>query len=86
MYIEGLADADGIDEYVITPLMREEARDFIEIRQLMSKKISVSRVNEFHTFSTCSEYLSSGNPILLLDNEAIGLAVLSRVQISKWKQ
>lgn len=82
MYIEGLADADGIDEYVITPLMREEARYFIEIRQLIERKISVSRVNEFHTFSTCSEYLSSGNPILLLDNEAIGLAL----GLCKWEK
>lgn len=82
MYIEGLANCAGLEEYVIAPLMQEETEEIIDIKQLIERKISVSQANECHTFSKCIEYLSNGNPILLRDNEASGLAL----GLSKWEK
>ncbi|NRF93277.1 spore germination protein [Paenibacillus frigoriresistens] len=75
MYIDGLTNSTGLEEYVIAPLMKEDTEETIEIRQLIERKISVSHANECPTFSKCIEYLSNGNPILLRDHEACGLAL-----------
>ncbi|MFD0695046.1 spore germination protein [Paenibacillus sp. GCM10027628] len=82
IYIEGLANADGIEEYVIAPLMKEEYGEPLPIHQLIARKISVSHAYEFNTLTLCIEYLSSGNPILLIENEASGLAL----GLSKWEK
>ncbi|NOU97271.1 spore germination protein [Paenibacillus sp. LMG 31456] len=82
IYIDGLSDCEGIEEYVIAPLMKEEAGETTNLKQLIERKISVSQANEFNTFSSCIEYLSNGNPILLRDNEPSGLAL----GLTKWEK
>lgn len=82
IYIEGLSNSEGIEEYVIAPLMREETEETIDIGQLVERKISVPSVMKFNTIDKCVEYLSIGNPILLYDNEACGLAL----GLTKWEK
>lgn len=82
IYIEGLSDKTGIEEYVIGPLLREDIEQNIEIRQFIASTISVSEVNEVNTFSKCVEFLSNGNPILLCDNDAHALAL----GLCKWEK
>ncbi|WP_192703741.1 spore germination protein [Paenibacillus sp. OAS669] len=82
VYIDGLADSQGLEDYVIAPLMNETTGGITGIKPFVERKISVSQANEFSTIQECIEYLSSGNPVLLCDNEANGLAL----GLSKWEK
>lgn len=69
IYIDGLSDSEGIEAFVIRPLMLLHGiEESVDIRQLIDQKISVSHVKECSTFSECIDYLSNGHPILLCDN------------------
>ncbi|WP_372516760.1 spore germination protein [Paenibacillus silviterrae] len=82
IYIEGLSDAERIEEYIIAPLMREEIGIHNDLRQLVERKITASSATEVATISDCIDQLSNGNPILLRDNEARGLAF----GLNKWEK
>ncbi|MDR6551738.1 spore germination protein [Paenibacillus qinlingensis] len=82
VYIEGLSDALAVDEYVIAPLIREDSEQNHEVWQFVERRISVSEVSEVHTFKQCVDYISNGNPILLCDKEAKGLAL----GLCKWEK
>ncbi|WP_436243270.1 spore germination protein [Paenibacillus sp. LjRoot56] len=82
IYIEGLSDEAGIEDYVIVPLLREDLEQNMDISQFIEQNISVSQVNTVNTFTKCVEYLSNGNPILLCDNEASALAL----GLCKWEK
>lgn len=75
IYIEGLSDCDRIEDYVIAPLMREDSEPFTRLEELVERKINVAQVSQFTSFGECVNYLSSGHPVLLCDNETIGLAL-----------
>jgi hypothetical protein len=83
IYIDGLSDSEGIETYVIRPLMREGIKERIDFRQLFEQEISVSDVNECSTFSECITYLSSGNPILLCDNNEASAIALG---LNQWEK
>lgn len=82
IYIDGLTDSQGLEDYVIAPLMKETTGDNAGIKQFVERKIIVSQVNEFSTIQECIEYLSNGNPVLLCDNEVNGLAL----GLAKWEK
>ncbi|MGW9528350.1 spore germination protein [Paenibacillus terrae] len=82
MYIEGLSDSEGIEQYVITPLMQEEADENNDIGQLIERKISVTQAKEFTTFAKCIEYLSNGYTILVCDNRDSGFGF----GMTKWEK
>ncbi|MDF2963417.1 MAG: hypothetical protein K0S39_5152, partial [Paenibacillus sp.] len=82
IYIEGLSDCEGIEEYVISPLMQEQTREITRIKELIEQKISVSHAKELNTFTKCVEYLSNGFPILLHNNEPSALAL----GLTKWEK
>ncbi|MFM9278670.1 spore germination protein [Paenibacillus jiagnxiensis] len=82
MYIEGLADSEGIEQYVISPLIQEEAGEIDDIRQLIERKISVTKAKEFTTYAECIEYLSNGYTILVVDSQAVGFGF----GLTKWKE
>ncbi|WP_156158137.1 spore germination protein [Gordoniibacillus kamchatkensis] len=82
VYIEGLSDTSGIEEYVIAPLMREDLGVVDGIGQLAAACIFVSQTKEFTTFAECLEHLSNGYPVLLWDNEACGAAL----GLTKWEK
>lgn len=83
MYIDGLSDSEGIEEYVFSPLLRLEVEGSgIGILKLVQKQLAVTQVKEFTTFTQCIEYVSNGFPILIIDNEARGLAL----GLNKWEK
>ncbi|MZQ81086.1 spore germination protein [Paenibacillus sp. 5J-6] len=83
IYVEGLSDAVGIEEYVFTPLIREEELgERTDMLKAVVQRLAVTQVKEFNTFPKCIEYLSNGFPILLMDNETRGLAL----GLTKWEK
>lgn len=81
IYIEGLSDCERLEDYVIAPLMTEEAGEISHIRQLLERKISVAHVSEITSLDQCIEYLSNGYPIVLRDNADSALAL----GVAKWE-
>jgi len=82
IYIDGLSDASGIEKFIITPLMNEENAEEANLLQLAEKRISVSDKKRVSTMAECIGAISNGMPILLRDQEAVGLAC----GLSKWEQ
>ncbi len=84
IYIEGLSDIKGIEEYVLSPLMQEAAFDagVDPLNELIEKNLPVSKVKRSGMLADCIESISSGNPILLCDgeNEAFSLG------LAKWEK
>ncbi|QYR21003.1 spore germination protein [Paenibacillus sp. sptzw28] len=82
VYIEGLSDIRGIDEYVIAPLMRESTGDSLTLKQISDNIVSVSKVSEIKTIEQCIEFVSSGSPILLYEGDNRGLSL----GLNKWEK
>lgn len=82
IYIEGLCNMEELDASVLSPLMDDSAANFHSLHELLEKKITVSNAKEVHTFSDCIRYLSTGSPVLLVENECNGFAF----GIAKWEK
>lgn len=82
MYIEGLADAEGIERHVITPLMQEADGENNEIGRLIERKISAIQAKKFTTFAKCIEYLSNGYTIVMAEGQAAGFGF----GLTKWEK
>ncbi|MDF2958367.1 MAG: hypothetical protein K0S39_102 [Paenibacillus sp.] len=82
IYIEGLCNIEAIDASVLTPLMDASASGFQTLNELLEKKITTSKVSEVKTLEDCINSLSSGNPVLLLENESKGFAL----GLQKWEK
>ncbi|GMK42415.1 spore germination protein [Paenibacillus sp. CCS19] len=82
IYIDGLSDTSGIEKFIMTPLMNEQKVEEANLLQLAEKRISVSDKKRVSTMGDCIGAISNGLPILLRDQEAVGLAC----SLSKWEQ
>ncbi|WP_110042782.1 spore germination protein [Paenibacillus cellulosilyticus] len=82
IYIDGMSDTNGIDKYVIAPLMNAEDAEGANLSQLAEKRIGVSDKRIVSTLGDCIGAISNGLPVLLRDQEAIGLAC----GLIKWEQ
>ncbi|MDR6224977.1 spore germination protein [Desmospora profundinema] len=82
IYLDGMTDIRGIEEYVLKPLMRHIPQGLEEIRHLIMEEIPVSSVKLIGTFDECTEEISLGNPVLLVDgsNQAVML------KLSQWEK
>lgn len=79
VYIDGLSDTDGIEKYVIAPLMREPLSD-LSMAQLIERTVSVADAKPCSTIEECIQRLSAGFPILFCDGDAQAYAL----GLSKW--
>lgn len=84
IYIEGLADTPKLDQLVLETLLNYKAKtqsthihSKIEDNFLSSIKnnLPLSNIKEVSTFSSCTEEISNGYSILLLDGFDIALAL-----------
>jgi hypothetical protein len=80
IYIDGLANTEEIDASVLTPLMKEsDAKENtdpqIHINHILEQKLTVSKVKKAQTMTECIEHISSGNPVLLIDQQNEGFAL-----------
>ena len=46
IYIEGLSDIEGIENYVLTPLMQESANESQSLNEFFENKMPVSKVKK----------------------------------------
>ncbi|WP_324254269.1 MULTISPECIES: spore germination protein [unclassified Paenibacillus] len=69
MHIEGLADTEGIERFVVTPLMLEGNENCEDIGDLIRRRVSSLQVKKFTLFSECAEALSDGNTILIIEGQ-----------------
>ncbi|WP_227935592.1 spore germination protein [Alkalihalobacillus deserti] len=86
IYVEGLSNIEELDTNVLGPLMRESAdadndKD-LNFSELVTKKISVSKIQEVHTFADCIEHLANGFPVMLVEGENSGFAL----GLAKWEK
>jgi spore germination protein KA len=81
VYIEGLSNVEEIDESVLAPL-QENAADLYGLEETLEKKISASSVKKVDTIADCVTSISSGNPVLLVDQESYALSL----GLAKWKE
>lgn len=81
IFIEGLSNLEEVDDNVLAPLASEtEGR--VRPRELLEKKIHISKMKEVKTFAECIEYISIGFPLLLVEQEMVGLAL----GLCKWEK
>ncbi|MCQ6275569.1 spore germination protein [Bacillus sp. V3B] len=81
IYIDGLSNMEEIDENVLSPLMQITDEKFDHVNDLIEKKISVSDVKEIRAFSECTNEISLGNPVIVVDKRKTGFAL----GLSKWE-
>jgi len=82
IYIDGLSNIEEIDENVLAPLISETEERVHSSREMLKKKIHISKVEEIKTFSDCIKNISIGNPVLLVQQEISGLAL----GLAKWEK
>ncbi|MFD1177039.1 spore germination protein [Paenibacillus puldeungensis] len=82
MFIDGLVDSEGLEMYVIAPLMQKKPQENVEIDWLMEQIISVPLATKFTSFSHGVEHLSSGRAILFIDHLPTGIAL----GLTKWEK
>ncbi|MFE4243322.1 spore germination protein [Peribacillus butanolivorans] len=82
IYIEGLSDIEGIEEYVLSPLMKESANVPQPLNDFLVHKMPVSKVKRVKMIADCIESISIGNPLLLYEGESDGFSL----GLSKWEK
>ena len=82
IYIEGLSDIEGIENYVLTPFMQETANESQSLNEFFETKMPVSKVKKVKLVADCVESISGGNPILLCEGEQDGYSL----GLAKWEK
>lgn len=74
IYIQGLTDIEGIEKFVLSPLMQESITEVPFINEFLEQKMPVSKVNRINIWADCIEAISIGNPILFYEGESDGFS------------
>ncbi len=82
IYIEGLSDVEGIENFVLIPLMEKTSSVNRTVNDLFEEKIPVSKVKKVHSFQECIESISAGNPVLLFEGVSVGFSL----GLAKWEK
>ena len=82
IYIDGLSDIEGIEEFVLAPLMQESVDEQQSISEFLEHKMPVSKINRVKMLADCIESISVGNPILLYEGESDGFSL----GLVKWEK
>jgi len=82
IYIEGITNVEGMEEFVLSPLIKETASETQPLNELFENKLPISKVKRMHTITECIESISSGNPILLYEGESAGFSL----GLAKWEK
>ncbi|MEY2196588.1 spore germination protein [Neobacillus sp. BF23-41] len=82
IYIEGLSNLEELDDNVLAPLASETEGRVRSPRELLEKKIHISKMKEVKTFAECIEYISIGFSVLLVHQAMTGLAL----GLCKWEK
>ena len=82
IYIEGLSDIEGIENFVLTPFMQEAPNESPLLHEFLENKIPVSKVKKVNLVADCIESISNGNPILLFEGQPHGYSL----GLAKWEK
>ncbi|MCL7748572.1 spore germination protein [Halalkalibacter alkaliphilus] len=82
IYIEGLSDQKGIDEHVLSPLMKNSLEEPLHLFDYLHQNLPVSNMTTVNLIPDCIESISTGNPILLIDGHDQALSL----GLAQWKQ
>ena len=75
IYIDGLVNVQELEASVLSPLMGNMEEDSANISSWMKEKLSVAKVTEVKTVDECIQFISIGNPVLLIEKESQGFAL-----------
>lgn len=82
-YIEGLSNVEEINDNVLSPLMKDsEEQNSESSAPDPGQKISISNISKVKTFTDVIDQISSGNPVLLLDQKSEGFSA----GLAKWEK
>ena len=82
IYIDGLSNIEEIDDHVLSPLMGETDGRVLSSREMLEKKLHISKTKEIKTFLECIEHISIGDPVLLVQQNDWGLSM----GLCKWEK
>jgi len=82
IYIEGITNVEGMEEFVLSPLIKETASETPSLNEFLENKLPISKVKRMYTIAECIESISSGNPILLYERESDGFSL----GLAKWEK
>ncbi|WP_338473148.1 spore germination protein [Niallia sp. XMNu-256] len=82
IYIEGISDTEGIENYVLIPFMQETEKENQPLNELLEKRMPVSKVKKIRLIADCIESISNGNPLLLIEGEKEAYSL----GLSKWEK
>ncbi|WP_223594146.1 spore germination protein [Neobacillus bataviensis] len=82
IYTEGLANIEEIDKNVLSPLMQQETASLPDIQAILEQKLSVSKVKPITDTMQAVQEISSGNPVILIDQQLQGITV----GLAKWEK
>ncbi|MCQ6277509.1 spore germination protein [Bacillus sp. V3B] len=82
IYIEGLSDIEGIENFVLTPIMQITLDESQSLNEFLENKMPVSKVKKVKLVADCIESISNGNPILLFEGELNGYSL----GLAKWEK
>lgn len=69
IYIVGLSNTEGIEDFVLYPFMKETATEQPSFHKLLENQLPVSMVKRINTFTECVQSIATGYPILLCEGE-----------------
>ncbi|MFP5115730.1 spore germination protein [Bacillaceae bacterium C204] len=82
IYTEGLANIEELDKNVLSPLMQQDTARLTDIQAILEQKLSVSKVNPVNTIKQAIQEISSGNPVILIDQQTHGITL----GLAKWEK
>lgn len=82
IFIDGLSNIEEIDKSVLSPLMELTEKHSLSLNELLEQKLPVSSISKVSTVNEVIEQLASGNPVILIDDQATGFSV----GLAKWEK
>lgn len=80
IYIQGLSNMEGIENFVLTPLMQEKPKE--PPFEILENQLPVSQVEKVTLIADCIESIANGNPLLLCEGDNIGYSL----GFAKWEK
>jgi Bacillus/Clostridium GerA spore germination protein len=75
IYIDGLVNVQELEASVLSPLIWNMDKESLDVSSWMKEKLSVAKVTEVKTVDECIQFISIGNPVLLVEGESQGFAL-----------
>lgn len=73
IYIQGISDIEGMENFVLTPLMQQKPQE--HSFHILENQLPVSHIEKITRIADCVESIANGNPLLLCEEQAIGYSL-----------